>query len=204
MLFRSASAAPSDTFLYDPHHPVPTLGGTDCCGAPFPAGPRDQRPVESRHDVLVYSSEILTRPVSIAGPVRMKLYASTDGKDTDFVAKLVDVFPDGTAINLAEGILRARFHQGLDKMQLLEPNRTYLFDIDMRGTANVFEPGHRIRVDITSSNFPQFDRNPNTGDDLGVSDRVRTAKQTVFHAGDTRSHIVLPLVELPAGKPGSR
>lgn len=195
--FDFASSSPSDKYLYDPHNPVPTLGGNDCCGAPFPAGPRDQRPVESRHDVLVYTSEMLTKPVSIAGPVRMKLYAATDGRDTDFVAKLVDVYPDGRAINLAEGILRARYHQGLDKMQLLEPNKTYLFDIDMRGTANVFLPGHRIRVDVTSSNFPQYDRNPNTGEDLGVSDKLRTASQTVFHSGDARSHIVLPLIELP-------
>ena len=195
--FEGASAAPSDGFLYDPHNPVPTLGGNDCCGAPFPAGPRDQRPVESRHDVLVYTSEILSKPVAIAGPVKMKLYASTDGKDTDFMIKLVDVSPDGTAINVAEGILRARFHQGLDKMQLLEPNRTYPLEIDMRGTANVFQTGHRIRVDVTSSNFPQYDRNPNTGEDLGASDRLRTASQTIFHSGDTRSHIVLPLIDLP-------
>jgi putative CocE/NonD family hydrolase len=195
--FTPPTGAPSDGFVYDPHNPVPTLGGNDCCGAPFPAGPRDQRPVESRHDVLVYSSEILKEPVAIAGPVKMKLFAATDGRDTDFMIKLVDVYPDGIAINLAEGILRARFHQGLDKMQLLEPNRAYAFEIDMRGTANVFQSGHRIRVDVTSSNFPQFDRNPNTGEDLGVSDRLRTASQTVFHSDDARSHILLPLVNLP-------
>lgn len=189
--------AGKDGYEYDPRNPVPSVGGNDCCGAPFPAGPRDQRPVEARQDVLVYSTEILKEPVTIAGPVEMRLSAATDGRDTDFVTKLVDVFPDGSAINLAEGILRARFHRGLDRMELLEPGKMYEFVIDMRGTANVFQPGHRIRVDVTSSNFPQYDRNPNTGEDLGVSARVRTAKQTVFHGGAGRSHIVLPVVTLP-------
>lgn len=190
-------AAGKDGYEYDPRNPVPSVGGNDCCGAPFPAGPRDQRPVEARQDVLVYSTGILKEAVTIAGPVEMRLFAATDGRDTDFVAKLVDVFPDGSAINLAEGILRARFHKGLDRMELLEPGKMYEFVIDMRGTANVFQPGHRIRVDVTSSNFPQYDRNPNTGEDLGVSARVRTAKQTVFHGGAGRSHIVLPVVTLP-------
>jgi putative CocE/NonD family hydrolase len=197
-------AAPAQTgqdgYRYDPRNPVPTLGGNDCCGAPFPAGPKDQRPVEARHDVLVYTGEILREPVAMAGPVQMKLFAATDGRDTDFVAKLVDVHPDGTAINVAEGILRARFHRGLDKMELLEANRRYEFTIDMRGTANVFLPGHRIRVDVTSSNFPQYDRNPNTGEDLGASDQLRTAQQTVFHGGEARSHILLPLVSLDNGR----
>lgn len=151
--FEAPSGAEADRFVYDPDNPVPSLGGNDCCGAPFPAGPRDQRPVESRHDVLVYSSGILKEPLAIAGPVKMKLYASTDGRDTDFMIKLVDVYPDGAAYNIAEGILRARFHEGLDRIRLLEPNRVYEFEIDMRGTANVFQPGHRIRVDVTSSNF---------------------------------------------------
>ncbi len=193
----SRTGAASDGFTYDPNNPVPSHGGNDCCGAPFPTGPRDQRVVEARSDVLVYSSEILTKPLAIAGPVKMKLSASTDARDTDFVVKLVDVYPDGYAMNLAEGILRARFHGGLDRPELLEPGRAYEFEIDMRGTANVFLAGHRIRVDVTSSNFPQYDRNPNTGEALGASDRVRTAKQTVFHTEGKRSHILLPVVALP-------
>lgn len=195
--FEAPSGAEADRFVYDPDNPVPSLGGNDCCGAPFPAGPRDQRPVESRHDVLVYSSGILKEPLAIAGPVKMKLYASTDGRDTDFMIKLVDVYPDGAAYNIAEGILRARFHEGLDRIRLLEPNRVYELEIDMRGTANVFQPGHRIRVDVTSSNFPQYDRNPNTGEDLGASGTVRVARQTVFHSSAAKSHIVLPVVNLP-------
>lgn len=188
---------PSDEYTYDPNHPVPTLGGNNCCGTPTLAGPRDQRPIERREDVLVYSSDILSKPLAIAGPVKVKLFASTDGRDTDFSAKLVDVGPDGFAMNIAEGILRARFRKGLDRMELLEPGQVYEFEIDLVGTANVFLPGHRIRVDVTSSNFPQFDRNPNTGEDLGTSAKVRTARQTVFHTPERPSHVILPVVELP-------
>ena len=187
----------SDQYNYDPSNPVPTLGGNNCCGTPTQAGPRDQRPIESRQDVLVYTSDALRAPIAIAGPVKMKLFASTDGRDTDWMVKLVDVYPNGFAMNIAEGILRARFRNGLDKMELLTPNQPYEFEIDMAGTANVFQAGHRIRVDITSSNFPQFDRNPNTGDDLGSSKRVRVARQTVYHDGARPSQIVLPVVALP-------
>ena len=191
------SVTPSDHFTYDPNNPVPTHGGNDCCGAPIPAGPVDQRRIEARNDVLVYTSPILKEPFAIAGPVKMKLYAATDGPDTDFFIKLVDVHPNGFAMNVAEGILRARFRKGLDRMELLKPGESYEFEIDMRGTANVFRPGHRIRVDVTSSNFPQFDRNPNTGEDLGASDRVRVARQTILHSAQYPSHILLPVVEVP-------
>jgi len=187
----------SDQYLYDPANPVPTIGGNNCCGSPTLAGPKDQRPLERRPDVLVYTGEVISAPVAIAGPVKMHLFASTDGRDTDWMVKLVDVYPDGFAMNIAEGMLRARFHQGLDKPELLTPGQVYEFEIDLLGTANVFQPGHRIRVDITSSNFPQFDRNPNTGDDLGASATVRTAAQTVFHGGVRASSIVLPVVPLP-------
>lgn len=198
-----ATGAESDQYLYDPNHPVPTVGGNNCCGTPTLAGPRDQRTVESRHDVLVYTSDILKEPLAMAGPLKMKLHAATDGLDTDFVVKLVDVRPSGFAMNVAEGILRARFRKGLDQMELLKPGQPYEFVIDMAGTANVFLPGHRIRVDITSSHFPQFDRNPNTGEDLGASDKVRTAKQTVFHTKDRPSQILLPMVDPPAKEHGN-
>ena len=153
--------------------------------------------IESRSDVLVYTGEALQTPVAIAGPVRMKLFAATDGRDTDWMIKLVDVYPDGFAMNVAEGMLRARFRKGVDKMELLRPNQVYEYDIDMAGTANVFQSGHKIRVDITSSNFPQFDRNPNTGEDLGASSKVRSAVQVVHHGGPKASHIVLPVVPAP-------
>lgn len=186
-----------DEYRYDPNNPAPTLGGNNCCGTPTAAGPRDQRALEDRGDMLVYTSEPLSEPLAVAGPVKVRLHASTDGPDTDFAAKLVDVSPSGYAMNIAEGILRARFRKGVDKMELLKPGEIYEFEIDLAGTANVFLPGHRIRVDITSSNFPQFDRNPNTGEDLGVSGKVRVATQKVFHSADRASNVLLPVVAGP-------
>ena len=191
------SGAEADEYLYDPANPVLTLGGNNCCGAPTIAGPKDQRPIESRGDVLVYTSAVLREPLAIAGPVTMKLYASTDGPDTDWMVKLVDVHPNGFAVNIAEGMLRARFRKGLDRMELLQPGQIYEFEIDLAGTAHVFLPGHRVRVDITSSNFPQFDRNPNTGEALGASERIRIARQRVYHTAAQASHIVLPVVPAP-------
>jgi len=182
------------TYRYDPLNPVPTTGGNNCCGTPTTAGPYDQRPLERREDVLVYTSEYLQEPLTIAGPVKMILHAATDGPDTDWMIKLTDVYPDGYSMPISEGILRARFREGLDKMKLLTPNQVYAYEIELTGTANVFLPGHRIRVDITSSNFPQFDRNPNTGEPLGMSAKTRIATQTVYHGGTQLSHIVLPVV----------
>jgi putative CocE/NonD family hydrolase len=191
------SSAGSDQYTYDPRNPVPTLGGNNCCGTPTIAGPQDQRSLELRADVVAYTSEALKSALAIAGPVKMKLWAATDGPDTDWMVKLVDVQPDGAAYNIAEGILRARFRNGLDRMELLKPNQPYEFEVDLVGTANVFLPGHRIRVDITSSNFPQFDRNPNTGADLGSSAEMRAARQTIHFSTQRPSRIVLPVVEAP-------
>lgn len=194
LTFTKPSASGSDNYIYDPLHPVPTTGGNNCCGTPTQAGPYDQRPLERREDIVVYTGEYLTDTITIAGPVRMKLHAATDGTDTDWMIKLIDVYPNGYAMPVSEGILRARFREGLDKMKLLKPNQTYEYDIELTGTANAFLPGHRIRIDITSSNFPQFDRNPNTGDPLGSSAKTRVAKQTIYHGGATLSHIILPVV----------
>jgi putative CocE/NonD family hydrolase len=130
----------------------------------------------------------------------MKLFAATDGPDTDWVVKLIDVRPDGFAVNVCEGILRARYRQGTSKPELLTPNKPYEFEVDLVGTANVFLPGHRIRVDVTSSHFPQFDRNPNTGEPFARSAKVRVAAQTIFHSTDRPSHIVLPVVPVPKKK----
>jgi len=185
----------SDTYRYDPLNPVPTTGGNNCCGTPTAAGPVDQRPVERREDVLVYTSEFLKDTLTIAGPVKMKLFAATDGKDTDWMIKLTDVYPDGYSMPISEGILRARFREGIDKIRLLTPNQVYEYDIELTGTANAFLPGHRIRIDITSSNFPQFDRNPNTGDPLGSSAVTRVAVQTIHHGGTNLSHVLLPVVK---------
>jgi putative CocE/NonD family hydrolase len=183
-----------DEYRYDPQNPVPTIGGNNCCGTPTQSGPRDQRPLERREDILVYTSDYLTNTITVAGPIKMVLHAETDGPDTDWMIKLVDVYPDGYAMPVSEGILRARFREGLDKMKLLKAGEVYEYQIELTGTANVFQPGHRIRVDITSSNFPQFNRNPNTGEDLGSSDRIRIANQTIYHGGDNASYMVLPIV----------
>jgi putative CocE/NonD family hydrolase len=194
LTFEKPLANGSDKYIYDPAKPVPTTGGNNCCGTPTLAGPRDQQVLEQRSDVLVYTSEPLETPLTIAGPVKIKLFASTDGKDTDWMIKLVDLKPDGTAMPVSEGILRAKFREGLDKIRLLTPGQVYEYDIELTGTANVFKAGHRMRIDITSSNFPQFDRNPNTGDPLGTSAVMRVANQTVHHGGARLSHIVLPVV----------
>jgi putative CocE/NonD family hydrolase len=195
LTFQKPANAGTSTYRYDPQNPVPTTGGNNCCGTPTTSGPRDQRPLEQREDVLVYTSEFLEQPITIAGPVKMKLQAATDGPDTDWMIKLVDVHPDGFAMPVSEGILRARFREGLDKPALLRPNEVYEYEIELTGTANVFKPGHRLRIDITSSNFPQFDRNPNTGEPLGASAKTRVAQQTIHHGGPTPSHLVLPVVK---------
>jgi uncharacterized protein len=195
LTFEKPAKGATDTYRYDPNHPVMTYGGNNCCGTPTVAGPKDQRDIERRNDVLVYTSEYLTEGLTVAGPIKMKLHAATDGPDTDWMVKLIDVYPDGSAYPVSEGILRAKFKDGLDKINLLTPKKVYEFEIEMMGTANVFKPGHRIRVDITSSNFPQFDRNPNTGKPLGSSSETRVAQQTIHHGGARPSHIVLPIVK---------
>jgi uncharacterized protein len=186
--------APPDRFRYDPDDPVPSVGGNNCCGTPTPAGPMDQRPIESRRDVLLYTSDVLPDEVETTGPVKVVLYASSDAVDTDFVAKLVDVHPDGSSYNMAEGILRARYRDGLSRPSLLTPGQVYRMEIDLVGTSVAFSKGHRIRVQVTSSHFPQFDRNPNTGAVFGTSDTVRVAQQTVYHDAERASHILLPVI----------
>lgn len=184
----------ADQYRYDPDLPVPSLGGSNCCGTPTPAGPVDQRLAESRDDVLVYTSDYLNEEIEVTGPLKLMLYASSDAPDSDFVTKLVDVYPDGRAINLAEGIIRARYRESLSRPKLMESGKTYEFEINMLATSNVFLKGHRIRVDVTSSHFPQFDRNPNTGEPFGTSAKVRVAIQTVRHSSAYPSHILLPVI----------
>ena len=191
---------PPDTYIYDPDNPVPTLGGCNCCNPEIiPWGAYDQRPVEARDDVLVYTTAPLTEDVEVTGAIVCHLYAATDGPDTDFTAKLVDVFPDGTAYNLCDGIVRGRYHADRTKAQLLEPGRIYEFTIDLWVTSNVFRKGHRIRVEISSSNFPRFDRNPNTGHPFGQDAELRVARQHVYHNAAHRSHILLPIVPRNGG-----
>ena len=182
---------PPDRFVYDPVNPVPTRGGNTLI---IPVGVQDQREVESRQDVLVYTGEPLSEPLEVTGPITVTLFAATSAPDTDFTAKLVDVQPDGYARNLADGIIRGRYRASRTRPTLLQSGTVAEFTIDLWATSHVFLPGHRIRVDISSSNFPRFDRNLNTGDDQATSSRFQTASQSVFHDPRYPSHIVLPVI----------
>ena len=191
----SIHGAPSDSFTYDPMFPVPTRGGGNCCDPHLvPWGAYDQREIEARSDVLVYTTEPLEHDLEVTGPVVLTLFASTDCRDTDFTAKLVDVFPDGRAINLTDGILRGRYRNGTDHQELLVPGQVYEFTVDLWVTSNVFRAGHRIRLEVSSSNFPRFDRNPNTGNPFGLDAELRAAHQTVYHDGARPSRLILPLI----------
>jgi putative CocE/NonD family hydrolase len=186
-----------DIFTYDPRLPVMSIGGHSCCVSSLtPMGAFDQRSMEYQNDVLIYSTPALAEDLQVIGPVEVSLYAASTAVDTDFTAKLVDVYPDGRAINVGEGILRARFRESLETPTLIEPDRVYEYKILVGSTAIVFKAGHRIRVEITSSNFPTFDRNSNSGKPLveaSPADWI-VATQTVFHDNRYPSHIVLPVV----------
>ena len=191
---KPSGTSPPDRYRYNPNDPVPSVGGNNCCGTPTPAGPRDQRSIERRTDVLIYSSDPLTEEIEVTGPVRVILYAASDAVDTDFVAKLVDVYPDGTTYNMAEGVVRARYRESLTTPTRLVAGQVYRFEIDLVGTSVAFRPGHRMRVHVTSSHFPQFDRNPNTGATFATTKHVRVAEQTIYHDTERASHILLPVI----------
>ena len=188
---------PPDFFVYDPFDPVPSLGGHSCClPETAPMGPMDQRPVERRNDVLVYSSPPLDSPLFAAGFVKARLHAATSATDTDFTIKLCDVEPDGRSLNLFEGVIRGRFRESRTVEKPLEPHRVYAFAIDVGVICHLFRPGHRIRVEVSSSNYPAFDRNPNTGQPIGGEHTfdLKPAHQTVFHDGARPSFVDLPVV----------
>jgi putative CocE/NonD family hydrolase len=187
---------PSDAFLYNPLDPVPTRGGGLCCyAAVVPGGAYDQSAVESRSDVLVYTTEPLAEDVEVTGPISLTLYASSSAPDTDFTAKLVDVDPCGCmARNLTDGIIRARYRESRSQPVLLTAGKVYEYTIDMWSTSNVFKAGHQIRLEISSSNFPRFDRNPNTGHDLFTDAETRPALQTVLHQTGMASYLTLPVI----------
>ncbi len=193
------SAAPKpgaqDSFVYDPANPVPTVGGPLCCDAEhLPPGPRDQREVESRQDVLVYSTPPLEKDIDVTGPVTLDLFASSSAADTDFTAKLVDVAPDGTAVNLTEGILRARYRNSTAKAEPIEHGKLYEYKIDLWSTSNVFLKGHKVRIEVSSSNFPRFDRNLNTGKDAATSTEFEQATNVVYHDNQHPSALILSVV----------
>ncbi|MBC8164839.1 MAG: CocE/NonD family hydrolase, partial [Bryobacteraceae bacterium] len=184
-----------DFFVYDPKRPVPTTGGAMCCDPKLlPWGPVDQRGVEGRDDVLVYSSAPMKSDLEVTGTIRVVLEVSSNAPDTDFTARVSDVAPDGFARNLCDGILRLRYREGLDKARLAKPGETYRITIDAGVTSNVFRTGHRIRLDISSSNFPRFDRNPNTGRPIADERESQIARQSVYHGKLHPSHIVLPVI----------
>ena len=184
-----------DTYVYDPRNPVPTAGGPVCCNPRvFPWGPIDQRPVEQRPDVLVYTGQPLERDLEVTGVIRVVMWASTSAPDTDFTAKLVDVRPDGFAVNLCDGILRLRYRESLERPLAARPGDIYKLIIGAGVTSNVFRKGHRIRLEISSSNFPRFDRNPNTGRPVAGETELRTARQTIYHDTLHPSYLLLPVV----------
>ena len=185
-----------DRYLYDPANPVPTRGGALLMTPEYRSGPFDQRPVESREDVLVYSSEMLSDDLEVTGPIKVYLWAVSSAPDTDFIARLVDVYPNGYAQNLTDGIVRARyrhFERG-EAPSLIEPGVAYEYEIDLWATSNLFKAGHRIRLDVTSSSFPRWDRNPNTGHAFGEDAELAVARQTILHDSEHPSYVVLPIV----------
>ena len=203
-------------FQYDPRNPVPTLGGNISSGdGIMQQGAWDQRggsnfwnwprplPLSARNDVLVFQSEPLTEDLEITGEIEVKLWAASSAVDTDFTAKLLDIyppsadFPNGFDLNLEDGIVRARFRDSLKEEKLMKPGTIYPFAIKLYPASNVFKKGHRIRVDISSSNFPRFDLNPNTGEPLNDNRRVTVATNTIYHDASYLSHIVLPVIPKP-------
>jgi uncharacterized protein len=187
---------PPDAFVYDPAAPVPSVGGPGCCSGSSEAasGAFDQSEVEQRNDVLVYSTPPLAHGVEVTGPLEALLYVSSTARDTDFTAKLVDVYPDGTAYNIQESILRARYRDGFARAVWIEPAGVYRLRIDLKATSNYFGPGHRIRLEISSSSFPRYDRNLNTGGKNYDEIRFLVARNSIHHSRAHPSHLLLPII----------
>ncbi|WP_054948672.1 CocE/NonD family hydrolase [Numidum massiliense] len=187
----TGAEAATDTYVYDPRDPVPFI--TDMVSSQI-GGPDDYAAIERRDDVLVYSSEPLAEDTEVIGPVKMELYAASTAKDTDFMVKLLDVWPNGYAQRLTDGMVRARFRDGMDKPSLIEPGTIYKYVVDCWNTCHRFLRGHRIRIEIASSAFPKYDRNLNTGAPLGQTREVTVAEQTVYHDRAHPSAIILPVI----------
>ncbi|HEY0574515.1 MAG TPA: CocE/NonD family hydrolase [Pseudonocardia sp.] len=190
---------PADHYHYDPADPVHSVGGHSCCsvGGVGSQGPYDQREVEQRPDVLTYTTDALTQDTEVTGPISLTLFAASSAPDTDWTAKLVVVHPDGTAVNLNNGIQRASYRDSLSKPSPITPGRVYKYTINIWPTSNLFAAGDRIRLEVSSSDFPQFDPNPNTGDWLGDSTRTQPADQTVLHDAAHPSALLLPVIPEP-------
>jgi putative CocE/NonD family hydrolase len=193
---------PADRYAYDPADPVPSVGGvssvltmTQGAETPVRPGPLDQRELERRADVLVYTSEPLERDLEVIGPLEVVLYAASSARDTDWMVRLCDVYPDGRSIVVTEGVVRARYRSSVEgeSTELLEPDEVAEYRIRCYPLANVFRQGHRVRLDVTSSSFPRFSRNLNNGEDVGTSTRMVVAQQTVLHTDRYPSRVVLPV-----------
>jgi uncharacterized protein len=185
----------SDKFTYDPANPVPTIGGSLCCDAEhYEPGPRDQRAAENRDDVLIYSTSPLADDIEVTGPVTLELWAKSSAVDTDFTAKLVDVSPDGFAMDLTDGILRMRYRDSQEKPVLMNPGQVYKISVDLWATSNVFKKGHILRLEVSSSNFPRFDRNLNTGADQATSRDYVSATNMILHDAEHASALLLPVI----------
>jgi putative CocE/NonD family hydrolase len=185
----------SDHFTYDPAVPVPSLGGGVCCnGGAVEPGVFDQRGIEARQDVLVYTSEPLEEALEITGTIGVKLYVGSDARDTDFSVKLIDVHPDGTAFNIDESIQRARFREGYDKQVFMEPGEIYELEITPMSTSAWVDQGHRIRLEVSSSSFPRFARNLNTGGNNWEDKEGVVAHNSVHHSAEYPSQVRLPVV----------
>ncbi len=184
-----------DQYAYDPSDAVPTIGGPLCC-EPLPTGigPADQRPAEARNDVLVYTTPAFAKDTEVTGPVSLDLYVSTSAVDTDFTGKLVDVWPNGFAQNLTEGILRLRYRNSQEKPELANPGETYHITVDLWATSNMFLAGHKLRLEVSSSNFPRFDRNLNTGEEQARASRMIKATNVIYHDKVHPSALIVPLV----------
>jgi predicted acyl esterase len=218
-----AAGEARSSYVYDPRNPVPTIGGTSYFPRGrnaetgrwnlfVPYGPHDQRerpeyfgcttslPLSSRHDVLAFETPPLVEDIEVTGPLTVKLWVTSSAVDTDFTAKLIDVhpasldYPDGYAMNLADGIIRARYRNGFERAELLEPDKVYAITFTLFPTSNLFKAGHRIRVDLSSSNYPTYDPNPNTGDASMVGGRGQVAENCIYHDAEHPSHIVLPII----------
>ena len=185
-----------DSFTYDPMNPVPSLGGNVCCtGGAIDAGSFDQREMELRDDILVYSTDPLAEGIEVSGFIETTLYVSSDARDTDFTIKLIDVHPDGAAYNLDETIQRVRYREGYDKELFMEKGQVYKLNLSPMSTSNYFAKGHRIRIEVSSSNFPRFVRNLNTGGNNFDESKGVIARNTIHHSGKYPSLIRLPIVE---------
>ena len=193
-LVTAAPAAATDRYRYDPKNPVPTLWSKSMY-----TQPTDQQPLAHRKDILVYQTAPLTEPMEVTGYAEVVLYAASSAPDTDFFARLIDVAPDGSTRDVAMGMVRARYRDGLDRPKLLPPGAVTAFRIRLKPTSNEFQRGHRIRLDVTSADFPNYDRNHNTAADQNADAQLAVAEQTVHHGGNHRSRLILPVVPAPIG-----